>query len=451
VNIVVANTVGRLADGRHVLSYPSRWSWTGAYKPNCFYAQFLGYAAALLKRELPDARVIMVDGNYEQLGPIEYAERLAALEPDVLITEQDAVTYDAMTSTMLMTKARRPAMRAYLCGAAASAFWERALGAQGWDVAVKGEYEYAILDDLRAGRRDYGYVLHGTAADPDALPLPEDGDVSRINYADGGNPLPGMVQVYATRGCPLSCAFCAVPMYYGGHGKAHKSHRTRDVESVCDELAYLAMKYAGRYTGAYFHDETHNADPDWLATFAEAIIRRGLDRYAYDAMCGYWRFTSEDLIALLARAGYRQIRVGIETLDDDTGKAIGKRVIPDRLRQVLAWCKAHGIATYGTTQVGAVSSTEAGDRATLATLVDLRAAGLLDTVQHTVSIPIPGTPFFEECKRNGWLLHEDYTRYSGTECVVDRPEYPAARVNAMFREYYAVRGGGHRLFNRGNA
>lgn len=445
MNIVVANTVGRLADGRHVLAFPSRWDWVSppppnAYKPNCFYPYELGYLSALLKREMPGANVVMVDGNYEQLGPAEYAARLAALEPDVLVTECSAVTYGAMTATLRAIQP--PPAHAVLCGPATTLAHGHG---HGWTALVSGEYEHKILAMFQPGATADGYI------DPDALPFPEDEDVSRINYADGGNPLPGMVQVYATRGCPLSCAFCAVPMYYGGHGKSHKSHRTRDVESVCDELAYLAMKYAGRYTGAYFHDETHNADPDWLATFAEAIIRRGLDRYAYDAMCGYWRFTSEDLIALLARAGYRQIRVGIETLDDDTGKAIGKRVIPDRLRQVLAWCKAHGIATYGTTQVGAVNSTEAGDRATLATLMDLRAAGLLDTVQHTVSIPIPGTPFFEECKRNGWLLHEDYTRYSGTECVVDRPEYPAARVNAMFREYYAVRGGGHRLFNRGNA
>lgn len=444
MNIVVANTVGRLADGRHVMAYPAHWDWVSqlppnAYKPNTFYPYELGYMSSVLKREFPDAHVRMVDGNLRQLDADEYAALLKPLRPDVLITETSFVTYGEMTKVMRVLAAYNADLVAYLGGPLATRDPDRAR-ADGW-IPIAGEYEAKVIAWLRREEEPAGYI------DLDWLPWPEDDDVNRIDYADGGQPLNDMVTVQATRGCPLACNFCVVPIYYGTHGHSFKSHRTRDVEDVCDEIEYLAGKYAGRFTGAYFHDDAHNANPEWTAALAEAFIRRGLNRYAYDAMCGYWTFT-EDLIALMARAGYKQVRMGIETLDEGVGKAIGKRVIPDKLRRALAWCKQYGLLTYGTTQVGAVTSTEAKDSATLAELFRLRADGLLDTVQHTVSIPLPGTPFFDEMKAKGWLVTEDFTQYSGNRAIIDRPEYPAERVAMMFGAYYAVRGGGHSVFKK---
>src|SRR5690606_18279791 len=105
VNIVVANTVGRLADGRHVMAYPAHWDWVSqlppnAYKPNTFYPYELGYMSSVLKREFPDAHVRMVDGNLRQLDADEYAALLKPLRPDVLVTETSFVTYGEMTKVM---------------------------------------------------------------------------------------------------------------------------------------------------------------------------------------------------------------------------------------------------------------------------------------------------------------------------------------------------------------
>jgi len=225
-------------------------------------------------------------------------------------------------------------------------------------------------------------------------------------------------------------------MYYGGHGKSYGSHRCRSTENVCDEISYLADKYVGLFNGCFFNEETHNADPEWLAQFCEALIRRGLNKYHYDAMCGYWTFT-EDLIELMSRAGYCYIRMGIESLSRDVGKAIHKTVFPDKLLNVLEWCKKYGIKTYGTSQIGAPGSTWEADYQTLYGLLGLKNRGLLDRWQHSVSTPQPGTPMYQEAKANGNLLHEDTTRFNGVEAVMGWPDYPAEQINKMKRLYVA--------------
>ena len=430
MRIVVANTVGKLENGQHVIPFPSRWDYAGSQHWFSYYPYELAYTSTLLKRELLDADVIMIDGNHEQLGVAEYIERLRPFAPDVLITECSALTYPAMTKVMQEVSAPLNLL-------AGPYGMHNPIEARrdGW-IVINGEYEDKVLRIIQEITEDIPTSYDGGYINLDWLPWPEDDDISRINYSEYSNPYPGMVQVYPTRGCPLSCTFCVVPMYYGGHGRSHKSHRTRNVEDVCDEIQYLAKKYDGRFSGCFFNEETHNANPDWLASFAEALIRRGLNRYHYDAMCGYWTFTP-DLINLLARAGYCYIRVGIESLNQQVGKSIKKVVFEDKLTQVLEWCKAAGIRVYGTSQIGAQGSSEEADLQTLEGLWQLKNAGLLHRWQHSVSTPQPGTPFYEQVKAGGYLLTEDITQYNGVQAVVSWPHYPAERINYVKQVYSA--------------
>jgi radical SAM superfamily enzyme YgiQ (UPF0313 family) len=202
---------------------------------------------------------------------------------------------------------------------------------------------------------------------------------------------------------------------------------------VCDEIQYLADKYKAatpQFTGCFFNEETHNANPEWLASLAETIIQRGLNKYSYDAMCGYWTFT-EDLVNLLARAGYIYIRVGIESLSQDVGKAIKKVVFPDKLITFMQWCKTAGIQVYGTTQIGAQGSSKQADLATLSALWELKKNGLIHRWQHSVSTPQPGTPFYEQVKTDGLLLTDDITQYNGVQAVVSWPHYTADEINQV--------------------
>jgi len=417
MNIVIANGPGRLDNGSDVILFPSRWDSAVSNAPFRFYPYELAYLSTLLKRELPDANIKMLDGNIKQWTGRVYGDEIGKLNPDVLICECSALTYSTMTKVMR----RANPGRAILCGPMAT-YAGAAL--DGWTDTVVGEYEHKVLALLKNEPQPVGYV------DLDWLPWPEDEDISRIDYDEINHYSRGVLQVYPTRGCPLSCTFCVVPTYYGGHGKSHRSHRCRNVEDVCDEIENLAGKYTGRFSGCYFNEEAHNANVEWLASFAEALIRRGLNKYQYDAMCGYWTFT-EDLVKLLARAGYRQIRFGVESTSEQVGKHIKKLMHVDQLEQLMHWCKAVGIGCYGTFQIGAPGSSEATDRQTIADLNRWRSLDMMQKWQVSTSTPLPGTPFYAQAKANGWLITEDLSKFNGFNPVLSYPDYPAERIFAV--------------------
>lgn len=424
-NIVIANGPRRLDNGREVILFPSRWdSGVPGRAPFQFYPYQLAYLSALLKRELSDASVTMLDGNLEGWDGDRYIREIAALRPDVLVCELSALTYPTMTRVM-------QALRdcdTILCGPMASYV---GAGVDGWNKTVTGEYELDVLELLGGTVPDAARV--NGLVNLDWLPWPEDEDVDRIKYQEVNHYMRGVIQLYASRGCPLSCNFCIVPSYYGGHGKSHRSHRGRDVNDVCDEILYLKHKYGDRMGGLYMNEEAHNANVPWLVSLCEEFIKRGMkDKHnlRFDAMTGYWTYT-EELIALMARAGYNQIRFGVESTHEPVGKKIGKTIHREKIEQVMRWCKKHGIHCYGTFQVGCLGSTEQTDRKTLDDLRQWIREGLMEKWQVSTSTPQPSTPLYEECKREGWLVTDNINLYDGINAIINRPEYPAERVLAV--------------------
>lgn len=422
MKVVVANSVGRLDNGQKLILFPSRWdSAVKGEPPFAYYPYELAYLSALLKRDT-DHDVTMVDGNLHGWNADEYANKLIDLEPDVLITECSALTYPAMTRAALAVK-RATGADLLLTGPLGTYDTPRAYQ-DGWDQVFAGEYEAHVLHALGGPVVQPGYI------DLDSLPWPEDTDICRLDYSEISNPAPGLIQVYPTRGCPLACTFCVVPLYYGGHGKSHRSHRTRNPVDVCQEIEYLAAKYGDRFGGCFFNEETHNADMEWLTRFAETLIDRGLNRFVYDAMCGYWPFT-QDSISLLARAGYRQIRFGVESTSELVGRQIRKTMHLEKLERFMGWCRDAGIACYGTFQIGAPGSSETTDRGTLEDLRRWVSEGLMSRWQVSTSTPQPGTPFYKQAVDNGWLQTEDLAMFDGYRAVLSYPDYSAASIAAV--------------------
>lgn len=422
MKVVVANSIGRLDNGQEVILFPSRWdSAVPGRRPFAYYPYELAYLSTLLKRDT-DHDVTMVDGNLRLLQADAYAVELAELEPDVLIAECSALTYPAMTRAARTVK-DGTGCRLILCGPLGTYDPARA-ERDGWDQVVAGEFEAKVLHLLGGPAPKPGYI------DLDWLPDPEGDDIDRIAYSEMSNPLPGLIQVYPTRGCPLACTFCVVPIYYGGHGNSHRSHRQRNPELVCNEIEALLDRHGMDMNGCFFNEEAHNANVDWLERFARTLIRRQLDDLTYDAMCGYWTFT-QPLVELLGTAGYRQIRFGVESTSEQVGKAIHKTMHLEKLESFMTWCRDAGIDCYGTFQIGAPGSSEATDRATLDDLNRWAQTGLMQRWQVSTSTPQPGTPFYAQARDNGWLVTEDLSRFDGERAVISYPDYPADRIEAV--------------------
>lgn len=427
MNIVIANAAAIMDNGTKVVPFPSRWD-SGV--PQVLFRWFpyeLAYASALLKRELPNDTVTLLDGNLENWSGDRYIKEIGRLQPDVLVCECSALTYPTMTRVMQTVNGHAyGTVESILCGPMAHDV-ARSWG-DGWNHCVAGEYELRVLEIL-GGTVPPEACTDAGLINLDWLPWPDDSMGRDRYYEINHYAPPAMIQAYFSRGCPLSCNFCVVPTYYGGHGKTARSHRCRDVEDCCDEIEYLAAKYLN-FNGIYANEEAHNANAEWFVSFCETLIRRGLNKYQYDAMCGYWNFT-EEMVKVAAAAGYKQIRFGVESTSLQVGKSIGKTIHLEKMERFMGWLKQYGIKAYGTVQIGAMGSTEATDRQTIEDVRRWYAQGLMQKHQVSTSTPQPSTPFYDEAKRNGWLTTEDINLYDGINAVVSYPEYPSERIAAV--------------------
>ncbi|OGQ99231.1 MAG: hypothetical protein A2284_13885 [Deltaproteobacteria bacterium RIFOXYA12_FULL_61_11] len=437
LRIVLGTPIGRDASGRYLVNYPSRWAASVARSPFHFYPCHLGHAATLLKRDLhPNVR--LVDAGLQSLTATAYVRILAEEAPAILVLESASRTFAEDCSVLHRVKRATGAITV-LCGQHPTAFPNEA--ARHADHILCGEYEPALLDLTSAlchGRNPAGlpgrYPNPGSATlvDVRRLPWPEDEDVSRLAYA---GPLPGhryrQLQVYASRGCPVMCSFCvAAHAYY-----QKPNWRPRDNADVVAELLHLARRYDDRFEGFFFDEEMHVVDKRRALDLCARMTAEGLGALHHTAMAAYHRL-DKDVLAAMRRAGYCQLKLGIETADPAVAEAnrLGHKHMPERLLAVLEAAKNEGISVYGTFTVGGLGSQREADLRTGELLVKLVEHGLVDELQVSICTPQPGTPFFEQCRKNSWLVTTDWRRYDGSSgAVVSYPGYPKADIDAVYR------------------
>lgn len=426
--MVVANSVGKDAEGNHFVHFPSRWTaCVGRVKDFTYYPYQLAYLSSLLK-EQTKLEIKMVDGNLLQLNAQEYGDLLLKERPDWLVMETSTALY-AYDLNVALTLKKELGTRIVFAGQHPSAFPREVL-ADGADFVCRGEYESSVLDLLRGQSPSaipglYPNILH-PLIEIDQLPLPEDGDVSRLDYAGISGCDYREIEVYASRGCPMSCVFCVCGnLYY-----AKPNWRPRNTEAVAAELKYLKERYPSM-EGAFFDEEQHNGSKEFVQSLCQSIIKNRLSDLKLSAMCNYWNLDIE-ILETMRQAGYYKLRVGIETASEKVAKAIRKPISIEKLRRVLKDAQRVGLRMYGTFIFGAPGSSREEDKKTLDLLRELLREDLLCDFQSSICVPQPGTPFYAWAEEKGYLTTKDWRKYNGYEAVVSYPEYPRGEIEEIF-------------------
>ena len=107
----------------------------------------------------------------------------------------------------------------------------------------------------------------------------------------------------------------------------------------------------------------------------------------------------------MARAGFRLIKLGIESANQRTLDRIDKGTSVEALVRGCKEAKQVGLSPHLTTMIGYPWETRDEARRTLDLARRLFADGWADTIQATVVMPYPGTPLFAEAEREGWLKY----------------------------------------------
>jgi radical SAM superfamily enzyme YgiQ (UPF0313 family) len=268
------------------------------------------------------------------------------------------------------------------------------------DAVVLGEAEELwprVLADHAAGRLQPVYRMERR---PDIHELPEP-RYDLLNRRKLGVWRP----VQATRGCPFPCTFCSVTAFF----KA--SYRKTPVDRVIRDVR-AAKRSGSRYIA--FIDDNIGVDWNYCADLWEALIP---EKIIWISQCSLHIAERPDMLDLARRSGCRLLSFGIESTSPDSLHRVEKDWNrPERYTTAIDTIRKHGIDVSTEMIIGLDGDDDTVFENTRRFIMDNRIA----VPRVHIMTPVPGTPLWNDLKRDDRILSDDFGRFSGGS-VIFRP------------------------------
>ena len=398
---------------------PPRWNMIQA--PQTVDITFLGhrfpplgllYVATMVKQET-DHVVELFD--YE-LGHSKHTDILPTLrhfQPDLIaLTTYTYTLYDAYEVCKVIHQHNRD-LPIVIGGPHVEAYPYETFEQPWVDLLVKGEGEYTFLEVLEAyeGRRkradikgiyyrdpNSGDVVftgdRPTISDLDSLPTPDRTLLKDIDYHSVLNPGVKEATLISSRGCPYKCNFCSM---------REQRYRYRSAKSLADEVE--ACKAMG-YNTVQFVDDTFNLFDKKVMEFCQELIDRKLEiNWVFRGRVDHM---NPQLAAKLAESGCTRVYFGVESGNAEVLASTLKGVTLEQVRYAVQCAKDAGIEVLTYFMIGFPDETPQQMEET----VDFAIALQPHYVQVTITIPLPGTPLYDDALATGAIPGDYFAEYT---------------------------------------
>jgi radical SAM superfamily enzyme YgiQ (UPF0313 family) len=371
-----------------------------------------------------------VDGVAERISEAEFFARIRTADPDLIVLEVSTASIETDMRQAHQAKALCPKARVAFCGPHLAmyepGFLNREMDA---DFILQGEYEYVLRDLVSALEsgvdlsrvRGLGYrdedgkgrmnPRADVIRDLDSLPWPSREHLPMLNYYDQpGGILEPTLQIWASRGCPFRCIFCAWPqIMYNGN-----LYRTRNPVDVVDEIEAMRNQYGFR--SVYFDDDTFNIGKKRILALCEEMRRRNLGLpWAVMARADT---SDRETLRAMRDAGLMAIKYGVESASQELLDTAQKHLDLERVEETVRITRELGIRQHLTFSFGIPGETWETIRETIEFSKRLDP----ETVQFSIMTPFPGSVFYHQMRKAGMVVTEDFSRYDGSNTAVIRTE-----------------------------
>ena len=394
---------------------------------------FLAYAAAVLEKEglavqLIDCRPFYI--SQEELLK-KFAENVILA---VLQTSTPSINLDLDTAKKIKNKF--PDTKIVLVGSHSSVLNKEIMEDNEYiDFIARGEYDYTIRDlakaliagtelasvlgiTLRKGEEIIRNPDRPYIENLDELPFPARHLLPMDTYFDPMFKSRRTFRLMGSRGCPYQCTFCLWPQTMYG-----RRIRFRDPKKVVDEIEYFINTQGAK--GFYFEDDTLTTNPKHVMGICDEILRRKIKKPW--SCLGRVDTVTEEMLKKMKEAGCYMIRYGLESSSQEILDRVKKGITVSQIIKASAMTKKAGIKVFASYVVGLPGETKKTLEETIkfAIKLDHHAA------QFGMAVPYPGTEFYEEAEKNGWLKTKDWQYYNSAEDSV--LEYPNLKAEEIER------------------
>lgn len=437
MNVVYANGNASESDSLVLLVNPFYEHFPGKSRLRPYSEPQVGlaYLASSIKNQTPSVRVKIIDQCIENRTDDALYETIKQTRPMVVGFYSSTITIPSVGRLSKRIKSACPETLTILGGPHISALPADLPAAM--DVGVIGEGELTlanIVSKCTSGKnwketegivyRNYAELVQSPRRAPikavDDIPFPAHEMLLEKKYTYQ-YPVrarsPYFTSLVASRGCPFHCSFCTKSAVWGD------GVRRRSVGNVMAELGEVKKLGFDIFS---FRDDTFTHNPNFVAEFCRNMIDKKM--HMRWACFGRGDQVDETMAKQLAEAGCFEMHIGVETVNEKILQETGKKMKPARLLEGFGFLKKHGVRAKGTFILGLPGDDEPSIRRTVA------FAKKLDPVFcfFSVFVPYPGTVHFDDYKKSGYLVTEDYSRfnYHGAP-VISTPELSARQLQTL--------------------
>lgn len=353
------------------------------------------------------------------IRPTIYFQELGGINWEV-VTASDLVGISTITTTApeaysILDRIKQRSNIPVVMGGPHVTFLPEEALRRGADFVIRGEGEYSFVElvkRLRDGVRDLHDIpglsyrdqdgFHHNPQVPlvdnlDDLPWP---DLTLINNWEKIRVLP----VMTSRGCPYNCKFCSVTKMFG------RRYRFRDTENVLEELEVLHRR--NPKATIFFYDDNFTANVRRTKELLQGMIDRGI-RVRWTAQARVDVIRDQELLELMRESGCLFLYLGLESINPRTLESYRKEQTIQDIAEAVKVLHKYGIKVHGMFVLGS----DEDDVKTIRETVRFARSLKIDTVQFLVLTPLPGTETYEELRKQGRILVEDWSKYSGHHVV----------------------------------
>jgi len=232
--------------------------------------------------------------------------------------------------------------------------------------------------------------------------------------------------VIGARGCPFHCTFCDCNHYW------QKTYRTRGVESVIKELKMLIDENPD-IKSVRFRDESITLKKQYCMDLCKALIDNNikLEFQAHSRLDGL----DEELISMLAKAGFKLLFIGVESGSEKVLKNLKKGIKLEKLAPNLELLRKYGINF----RLSFMSSTPGETFFDTLKTVKLIKRLKLERNEYYMGVGVDIYPGTEECSRflqlnpgYEWISNKNF-KFNGRYFVKRDPF--GNIINPKFRQY----------------
>lgn len=274
------------------------------------------YEKTILEKPPPVRSVPRRYGRYGLPLDLFDAELERLERPDaVLVTSGMTYWYPGPFEAIRRVKVRFPGVPVILGGIYATLCYDHAVAHSGADYVIAGPAETRIAS----------LVCRIMGGEADAITRYETLDDLPYPAFDLRHGL-GFVAIATSRGCPMRCTYCASYLLYP------PGFRRRKARAVVEEIEYWHVMY-GVQDVAFYDDALLFDAQNHIHAILDEVTRRGLRCRFHTPNGLHARLITPELAEKMFAAGFKTVRLSLETVNIDRQETIGSKVTPEEFRQ----------------------------------------------------------------------------------------------------------------------